>query len=235
MALVNPLELIKLNILVEKKFPIFNYAQPIEALFNPNQITITKVGWQSVKEALSPVDQPATLSMDLFFDTSLPNPKLSVASSLLTPGIPLLGVPLDVRHYTRQIYHLTEKRGDLPNRPPICRLVWGSWNGILFQGVLTQVTKTFTRFRADGAPIRATLSCSFEEWMPAEEKQKIQNPIDDPIRIVRRGETLSSIAAEEYNDPTLWRVIATANRLTNPRNLTPGQRLMVPPLPNTSV
>lgn len=47
---------------------------------------------------------------------------------------------------------------------------------------------------------------------------------------MRRGETLTSIAAEEYNNPALWRVIAAANRLDNPRQITPGQRLTVPPL-----
>ncbi|MGH2412760.1 MAG: LysM peptidoglycan-binding domain-containing protein, partial [Microcystaceae cyanobacterium] len=53
---------------------------------------------------------------------------------------------------------------------------------------------------------------------------------DDPVRIVRRGETLSSIATEEYNDPSLWRLIAQENRLDDPRKLTPGQVLTVPPI-----
>jgi nucleoid-associated protein YgaU len=47
---------------------------------------------------------------------------------------------------------------------------------------------------------------------------------------VRRGDTLSSIAAEEYNDAMLWRPLAEANRINNPRVLTPGQVLVVPVL-----
>lgn len=174
---------------------------------------------------LQPADEPATLTTELFFDTSLLSPQLGVA----------IGGSKDVRDYTKQIYDLTEKKsrfGKEP-RPPICQLKWGR-NTVLFQGVLRQLTKTFTRFLADGTPIRATLNCTFEEWQPPETKEKVQNPIDDPIRIVKRGETLSSIAAEEYNDPSLWRIIATANRLANPRQLTPGQRLTVPPLPSDS-
>jgi LysM repeat protein len=236
------MKLEKLRILVEEKSingkPFFNL-NPIEVLFNPNRIEISKVGWtQGFGGTLEAADQPATLSVELFFDTSL----VGVNSSdlgLFTLPIPSLSLlpditPIkDVRNYTKQIYNLTEKIGALGNRPPICKLVWGT-NTVLLQGVLKQLTKSYTRFLADGTPVRATLNCSFEEWEPPETKQKKLNPIDDPIRIVRRGETLSSIAAEEYNDPSLWRVIAAANKLDNPRNLTPGQQLTVPPLPPNS-
>ena len=49
-------------------------------------------------------------------------------------------------------------------------------------------------------------------------------------RQVRRGDTLQSIAAEEYNDPRLWRAIATANSIVNPRQLLPGTVLSIPKL-----
>ena len=48
--------------------------------------------------------------------------------------------------------------------------------------------------------------------------------------MVKRGETLSSIAQEEYGDPNLWRIIANENRLLNPRKLKPGLVLTIPPL-----
>ncbi|HBB31329.1 MAG TPA: peptidoglycan-binding LysM [Cyanobacteria bacterium UBA8803] len=233
------MKLEKLKIYVEEKSingkPIFKI-KPIEVLFNPNRIEISKVGWtQGFGGTLNPADQPANLSLELFFDTSLVGVKSSdlglfaspIPSLSLLPDITLVK---DVRDYTKEIYNLTEKKGDLGNRPPICKLVWGT-NTVLFQGVLKQLTKSYTRFLADGKPVRATLNCSFEEWESPETTQKKLNPIDDPIRIVRRGETLSSIAAEEYNDPSLWRVIAAANKLDHPRQLTPGQRLTVPPLP----
>jgi hypothetical protein len=222
------MELEKLTILVEHKFPSFDETQPIKALFNPQQISITKTGWQGQGNSLQPADEGATLTVELFFDTSL----LKAGKSSII-GLDLFGSSRlkDVREYTRKIYRLTEKKsglGAIP-RPPICKLKWGR-NTVLFQGVLKSLTKTFTRFLADGTPVRAKMNCTFEEWISPEIKQKVQNPIDDPIRIVRRGETLTSIAAEEYNDPALWRVIAAANRLDNPRQITPGQRLTVPPL-----
>ena len=93
------------------------------------------------------------------------------------------------------------------------------------------MTKTFTRFTAEGIPVRANLSCNFIEYENPEQGVKKLNPIDDPIRIIKQGETLSSIAEEEYSDSSLWRIIADANRLVNPRGLKVGSALTVPPLP----
>ena len=85
-------------------------------------------------------------------------------------------------------------------------------------------------FLEDGTPVRATLNCTFREWADLEKRRKEANLIDDPVRIVRRGETLSSIANEEYGDPALWRIIANENNLINPRSLKPGLILTIPPL-----
>lgn len=201
----------KLRIAVEEKYP--NFGKPTEVLFNPQQIEIVKEGWSTDKKGqLIPSQQPLSLTLDLFFDTTL-------------SGFP----PEDVRNYTKLLYNITNKKSNL-SRPPMCRLIWGAGDVLLLQGVLKSITKNLTHFFEDGTPIRATLNCSFEEWLPSEFKEKKENPIDDPIRIVRKGETLSSIAAEEYNDPSLWRIIAKENRINNPRTIVAGQRLTVPPL-----
>jgi nucleoid-associated protein YgaU len=60
---------------------------------------------------------------------------------------------------------------------------------------------------------------------------KLQSSDHTRTRVVRRGDTLSQIAAEEYNDPAEWRRIADANQdvLTSPSRLTPGMVLVLPP------
>lgn len=228
------MELVKLKILVEKNFPIFDVANPIEVLFNPNQIQITKTGWRTSSSGDPiPADTPATLSTTLFFDTSLiTTPTKAPDPALLT--LTKLAKTPDVRSYTKRVYQLTQNKSELSAagepRPPVCRLIWGMREAILFQGVLTQITKSFTRFLEDGTPVRATLTCSFQAWEAPETDQRAKNAIDDPVHLVKRGETLSSIAAQEYNDPALWRLIAKTNRLDNPRGITPGQVLTIPPL-----
>lgn len=208
----------KLKIYAEKskgqkpdQFPLL-----IKVPFNPNKITVTKSNKNEEQETYNFSDDPATLDIELFFDTTFE----------IKPN-------KNVQNYTRLIYNLAQINMNL-KRPPRCRLVWGTISGkdsvLLPDGFLISVTKTLTHFLEDGTPVRATLDCTFKEWQEPGIKAKIGNPIDDPVRIVKQGESLSSIATEEYGDPSLWRIIAAENRLINPRILNPGMVLTIPPL-----
>lgn len=207
----------KLTIKAEKNNP-GDFAEQFKVLFNPNQVEIAKTGW-TIGEYGPIASQDLTqLSLELFFDTTL-------------MGLP----PENVQNYTRKIFSLTQPRiGNNPKRPPRCQLIWGTISGkysvLLPDGFLESVTKRLTHFLEDGTPVRATLNCTFKEWKEPKKEAKIANPIDDPVRIVKRGETLSSIANEEYGDSSLWRIIADENHLINPRNLNPGMVLTIPPL-----
>lgn len=196
-----------------------DFAEEIEVLFNPNQLQIDKTGWNVGDGYPVAANELATLTVTLFFDTTL-------------SGSP----PDNVQQYTKKIFNLTHpKIGKSEKRPPRCKLVWGTIGGkdsvLLPDGFLERVSKTLTHFLEDGTPVRATLNCTFREWADSEKRQKEANLIDDPVRIVRRGETLSRISYEEYGDPTLWRVIAQENQLHNPRQISPGLVLTIPPLP----
>lgn len=210
----------KLTIQVETGENEFNDA--FEVLFNPNQISIQKATkWEltPTAERDAPTSQftygePATLSMDLFFDT--------------------YEAQSDVREHTDKLYHLTtvEQHDDL-HRPPLCRLVWGNFNFNDFQWVLQSLTQRFTLFLDSGTPVRATLSCTFKQWRSDEMEARLlkkQSPDVAKTRTVRRGDTLSSIAAAVYRDPLQWRPIAEANGLDNPRQLKAGQVLTIPAL-----
>jgi len=237
--------LVKLIIAVEDKN--HRFSTEIKVLYNPSQIEISKTGWDTDEsKKLVSKPSPATLSVTLFFDTSIPidmagsDTERFYKESFGTDKY--IYETIDVRNHVNKIFNLTNSRSELNNRPPICRLIWGGKNEalsklegytgtVMFQGVLQKVTKTFTRFTAEGIPVRANLSCNFIEYENPEQGVKKLNPIDDPIRIIKQGETLSSIAEEEYGDSSLWRIIADANRLVNPRGLKVGSSLTVPPLP----
>lgn len=204
----------KLRIAIEESKAQFG--DPIPVMYNPQEMRLSRQAGKINENQEQMVDdkvQQTTLNLTLFFDTTLE----ATGSQ-------------DVQRHTKTIYNLTKTNGEL-QRPPLCRLYWGRGNEWFLQGFLTEITKNLTKFLEDGTPVRATLDCTFVEWIPPEQIAKEQNIIDDPIRIVRRGETLSSIAAEEYSDPALWRLIADANKIYNPLNITPGQSLTVPPRP----
>ena len=228
------MELKRLTILVESAGGTLQFrgaasGDAIIAMFNPNKLTISRsVQWQNQHAAKrdNPEMQytgaePATLSIDLLFDTyDTPEPEHSKKSVKTV--------------YMDKLLHLTtvEQHGD-KHRPPVCRLQWGD-QGIFFQGVLQQLETSFTMFTAAGVPVRATARCTFREWLPNSkdmEKQDLKSADVAKVWVVRRGQSLASIASIEYGDPRIWRVIADANGIDNPLALTPGTRLMLPPLP----
>jgi nucleoid-associated protein YgaU len=195
------------------------FGQELTALFNPNQIVVSKQArWRDAPAAQRDVPaaqhtyaDSALLTMDLFFDTS--------------------EARADVRTHTDDVAHLmtVEKHGSM-HRPPVCRLLWGQ-SGVFFQGVLQQLTQRFVFFLDNGLPVRAVLGCTFKEWRDDEEEGRRQDKQSLDVaktHMTRRGDTLSSIAARMYHDPALWRAIADANGIVDPFALTPGRVLLIP-------
>jgi hypothetical protein len=215
--------------------------ESFEVLFNPNSYTITKsVTWTArypsdeASTGSTPtnrdLDAPPlqfgggssrTLTLELFFDVTEPVDKKGQKVSIA-----------DVRQETGKIVALTRKQSDPPH-PPVCVVSWGNSppanSDFPFVGVVTNLTQNFTLFKKDGRPVRAKLTVVFTEYLDPEDNKRETDP-ELTTRIVKRGDTLSSIAAEVYRDPTLWRMIAEANRIDDPRRLEPGQSLTIPQL-----
>lgn len=190
----------------------------IYVLFNPSEYVLEKkTPWR--EHEIPGLDMPAvefvagermTLSMDLFCDTS--DERTDVRTTI-TDKIQNLMLVNQKKH-----------------RPPICMVVWGS---LRFKGVLEQCVSRYTMFLADGTPVRAVLSVVFREMLTPEEqlRERPRESADHTKRrIVREGDTLQLIAHKEYDDAGKWRYIAQANKIDDPRQLTPGQELVIPPL-----
>jgi nucleoid-associated protein YgaU len=113
--------------------------------------------------------------------------------------------------------------------PPILAFHWA---GEVFRGVLQSLDISYVLFHIDGKPLRAKLGVKLKEYRPVEVQLKEQGTSPDVEKryVVRSGETLSSISASVFRDPSLWREIAVANAITDPRRLEPGTVLVVPRL-----
>jgi nucleoid-associated protein YgaU len=206
---------------------------PFKVLFNPNTYTISKaVSWKSPGSpggAVTPAErrknapvlefdggQSRTLTLELFFDTTEET----------------VDTKVDVRNQTNLILKLTRiVRALDPPRPPVSVISWGtappSGSDFPFTGVVTNLSQRFSLFRADGRPVRAILTVVFTEWLDPTKDLKDTDP-EITTRLIKRGDTLSSISAEMYSDPTRWRVIAQANQLDDPRQIQVGLRLTIP-------
>ncbi|HKX29305.1 MAG TPA: LysM peptidoglycan-binding domain-containing protein [Blastocatellia bacterium] len=212
-------------------------ARKITVLFNPNSYTITKnVKWNQPQSgttgsngktenasAVRGLDAPPLtfgggdcrqLSLELFFDITEPSNRQK-----------------DVREETDRIVKLTRIDRDL-EQPPTVKIAWGGkvTADFPFIGVVSNLTQRFTLFKSTGEALRATLNLTFTEVLDPEKNKRETDP-ELTTRVVKRGDTLANIAAEVYRDATLWRLIAEANRLDDPRRLRIGQRLTIPELP----
>jgi nucleoid-associated protein YgaU len=153
------------------------------------------------------------LAMDLLVDTS-DDPKKSVYTE-----------------YVATVEHAMVKDPQL-HAPPILEFSWGPQP--TFTGVLTSLEVGYLLFSTDGTPLRAKLGVKLKEYRPVSVQLKDveQNSPDVEKRyVVRTGETLSSISSAVYRDPSHWREIARANRISDPTSLVPGTVIIVPALP----
>jgi hypothetical protein len=206
----------------------------VEVLFNPNTYSIVKpVTWgppataeQGARENYRDLDAPPlvfnggsarTLTLQLFFDVTEPIKGKTIK---------------DVREETNKIVALTRIERNQA-QPPVCQITWGSAApnnmDFPFDGVVTSLTQNFIMFRATGEPVRANLTAVFTEYIKPVSNRQETDP-DLTTYLVKRGDTLGAISAKLYRDPTLWRPIATANGIDDPRHLPIGVRLAIPKL-----
>jgi hypothetical protein len=207
----------------------------IAVMFNPNAYSITKtVRWDP---PTPPTRTPGEQSLPTQMKLNAPTLTFGGGGSRqLTLELffdvtePVLG-ERDVREETSKIVELTRIERKL-DRPPTCAVSWGSAPNDLdfpFTGVVSNLQQRFTLFSSEGKPVRATLTVTFTEFVVPTEDQRQTDP-EFTTRLVKRGDSLSGIAAEMYRDPTQWRAIAEANALDDPRHLPIGLRLNVPKL-----
>jgi LysM repeat protein len=194
--------------------------EQFSVMFNPEEYSLNKdnnYASQAIPGLSSPLLQFVhgnlrTLDMELFFDT--------------------FEVQQDVRGETQKIVDLLQIDSDL-HTPPVLRVTWGSLD---FRCVLAKVNQKYIKFFSDGRPARARLTVTFNEYLDAQTQvaeANLQSADFSKAYTVKDGDTLPSIAANFYLDPTKWRPIALANAIVDPRSIASGQELVVPPLPFT--
>jgi len=193
----------------------------VVALFNPKEYSISKTtNWKNLDtsgrdmpDVQFTTGQRRELSMELFFDT--------------------YDTKKNVKEYVQKIEKLmlidVEK-----HRPPIVLVSWGE-NALNFQCVLEQMEQRYTMFTNEGTPVRAIINVTFREIDPNQNGSLVsqgekESPDHTKIRVIREGDTLQHLAHIEYEDPALWKILATSNDIEDPLNIPAGTVIQVPPL-----
>src|SRR5262249_41805632 len=202
----------------------------ISVLFNPTEYSFERTNSfkaTAVPGLGSPLLQFVSgesdhLSMDLFLDDYTdPDGPTSLQQKENNP----------VAKRLADISNLLEIDRDLHAPPPV-RFNWGPTE---FSAVIEKLGRQVTMFHPDGTPARASLSVSFKEYRTLRkqlEEPRRESADKSKRRVVVGRERLWFIAAREYDDPGEWTRIAVKNDLDDPRDLEPGDWLLVPPLWN---
>jgi hypothetical protein len=192
-----------------------------KALFNPKEYTITKQStWvnyeqfgRDMPEVHFTTGSRRELSMELFFDT--------------------YDTKKSVKEYVKKIESLMYINVEL-HRPPIVVVTWGK-EALNFKCVLEQMEQRYTMFLNDGTPVRAVLNVLFKEIDPEQngsltsEGEK-QSPDHTKVRVFKNGDSLQSIAFNEFGDSSKWKLIAQTNDIDDPLNVEVGKSLYIPVL-----
>ena len=203
----------------------------VPCLFNPKELSVEKSNQfaeVNIPGLPSPIFQfvrgnARSVSMDLFFDTYEKGIDVRVFTDQITgwdAGSMFSKLPSAAKG-------LMDIDSDL-HAPPVCLFIWGAF---IFQCIIERVSKRFTMFLPEGIPVRATLSVSLKEYREVDVQVKeisLQSADLTKRWVVTQGDSLWSIAAKEYGNPGDWRLIAEANKIDNPRTLTPGEELVIP-------
>jgi Contractile injection system tube protein len=195
----------------------------LQCAFNPGEYSISKSAeWKGTPSSGSRTaprpefvgTKPRNLKMKLLFDA------WATGEDSVAPSVDQL---IDWCNPTSS--SISQSRPS----PPILAFTWGQ--NKFFDAYLQSVDAQYTMFKADGTPLRATVSVALVE-VPNEPAR--QNPTSGSLlghrtaRLVA-GESLHSIAYREYGSAALWRGLAAENGIDDPLRVRPGTTIRIPP------
>jgi len=227
--------------LSKAKFKVFKQDGSFEQIsvqYNPNSLSFEKPV-HTAEIAIPGLDSPLkqfvrggteTASVELFFDTTERGTGTR-ATSVTTLTDAFFGlVKIDPQTHAA----------------PVCSFIWGekfpgdrlperygNQRRTEFSCVVTSVKQDFKLFSPEGTPLRAVLTLKLEEYVPLQrqiEQLNLQSSDHTRSHVLEQGETLALVSWQYLNAARDWRHIAAANGIDDPRRVTPGQTLTIPPL-----
>lgn len=188
----------------------------IELTFNPKELTVKRTAKYEAKQSKKPQPpeykglEPGTISVEVFLDKELCGPVTKAVDELFGCLEPV-----------------AKQKATNPS-PPYVTFGWGQHTYIT--GVVKSVSAKYVLFDAEGDPVRATCTVDIQE---AKKEPARTNPTSGGLTprnavTVSHGDTLMSVAWQEYAQPGYWRAVAAANGIDDPMRLVPGTVLLLP-------
>jgi len=140
------------------------------------------------------------------------------------------GRQADVQEMVARFQSVTGYNGQI-HRPNYLKVMWGTLQ--VKRCVLKSASIAYKLFHTDGVPLRAVISATFTD--NADDATRVAMQQDQSadlthVRVVHAGDTLPRLCDEIYGDPRRYLDVAAVNALDHFRRLTPGTRLVFPPI-----
>lgn len=152
----------------------------------------------------------------------------------LFDGTGTVAEKVEVENTVERFLTVTGKHDGDIHRPMYLKISWGA---LVSRCVLKSAEITYTLFKPDGKPLRAKVKATFAEAMEDAlrvAKERKESPDLTHMHTVQQGEHLSLLADRYYGDAGLYIEVARVNNLSNYRLLFAGQRLLFPPVKDSS-
>jgi nucleoid-associated protein YgaU len=206
------------------------YIQPLELplppiifQYNPEAFTVSaKAGWTYAT-------QPALQGTPPMFNGIKLN---EVTVKILLDAFAIPPIPPSATIEQLKVLLLPTPQSMLvpPAKPTTVMFGWGP-NIIMETAIVTSLQVAYERFLL-GMPVRATATVTLMA-VPLPAPLGGTNPTSGGLatrrtRTVVEGDSLASIAFEEFRDPNKWRALAEANNIDDPMRVKEGTVLVVP-------
>lgn len=198
--------------------------QPVSeftAFINPNEITL------SYEMEYDSAQGSGTTNSRMNFKKMKPG---DMSLTFFIDGTGASGKTADVQQQVEKFQTVTGYNGNI-HRPNYLKVVWGTLQ--VKRCILKSASIAYKLFKPDGVPLRAIITASFTDNSDDQTRVALsqdQSPDLTHVRMVKAGDNLPAMCLAIYNDPSYYLEVARVNRLDDFRNLTPGVRVIFPPL-----
>jgi hypothetical protein len=206
------------------------YIQPLTLPLPPIVFPFNPDGWSSSAEAKwKTSSQPATNGSQPQYQGMEPS-KLDVKILLDAFSVPPVPPQATIAELHLFLAPSAISKAMGIASAPIVMFGWGP-NIIMEQAIVTKVAVSYHRFLM-GVPVRAEATVSLQT-VPPPSPLPPTNPTSGGLATRRthrtvEGDTLASVAYQEYRDPNKWRALAEANGIDDPMRVKPGTELIIP-------
>ena len=191
------------------------------AYINPSEITL------SYEMEYDSAQGSGTTSSRMEFKKVKPG---DMTLTFFLDGTGANGISIDVQEQVEKFQTVTGYNGNI-HRPNYLVVAWGTLE--VRRSVLKSASIAYKLFKPDGMPLRAVITAVFSDNSDDTTRVALaqdQSPDLTHVRLVKAGDTLPALCNQIYNDPGLYLEVARVNRLDNFRKLSPGTRIVFPPL-----